>query len=100
MTRIDLPQMVRPERALFDIGDRGQIKRAGNETQMRMQFTTKDAVEIYARFCQARFGSKASEEVRNRAKRLQQQGDLDGYKIWNQVAAEIEANGEAPEQRA
>jgi hypothetical protein len=45
---------------------------------------------MYARFCRAHYGFNAYEKVRRRAKQLGQSGDLDGEKIWSEVAAEIE----------
>jgi len=52
--------------------------------------THEDAVVMYARFCRAHYGFNAYERVRQRAKQLGQSGDLDGEKIWSEVAAEIE----------
>ena len=52
--------------------------------------THEDAVVMYSRFCRAHYGFNAYEKVRQRAKQLGQSGDLDGEKIWSEVAAEIE----------
>jgi hypothetical protein len=52
--------------------------------------TREDAVVMYARFCQARYGLNAYEKVKERAKQLARNGDLAGEKIWTEVAAEIE----------
>jgi len=52
--------------------------------------THHDAVEMYARFCRARYGTTAEETVRARALDLEKMGDLEGYRAWNEVAAEIE----------
>jgi len=51
--------------------------------------THEDAVVMYARFCRARYGLNAYEQVKNRAKQLAQSGDFAGEKIWSEVAAEI-----------
>jgi hypothetical protein len=45
---------------------------------------------MYANFCCARYGFNAYQKVKERAKQLAHDGDFDGEKIWNQVAAEIE----------
>jgi hypothetical protein len=52
--------------------------------------THEDAVVMFARFCRAHYGFNAYEKVRQRAEQLGQNGDLDGEKIWSEVAAEIE----------
>ena len=52
--------------------------------------THQDAIEIYARFCRARYGAAAEETVRARAKDLEKRGDLEGVRVWNEVAVEIE----------
>jgi len=50
---------------------------------------------MYANFCRAHYGFNAYQKVRERAKQLAHDGDLEGEKIWNQVAVEIE---KSPEQ--
>jgi hypothetical protein len=45
---------------------------------------------MYARFCRAHYGFNAYEKVRQHASQLGQNGDVDGEKIWSEVAAEIE----------
>jgi len=50
---------------------------------------------MYANFCRAHYGFNAYQKVRERAKQLARDGDLEGEKIWNQVAVEIE---KSPEQ--
>jgi hypothetical protein len=52
--------------------------------------THQDAIEIYARFCRARYGGAAEETARAKAKELEKRGDLEGVRVWNEVAAEIE----------
>ena len=51
--------------------------------------TRDDAVVMYARFCEARYGVSAYGKVRWQATQLALQGDLSGEKIWNEVAEEI-----------
>lgn len=55
-----------------------------------MWITREDAVVMYAQFCRAHYGSNAYNKVKDRAEQLAHNGDLEGEKIWNQVAAEIE----------
>ena len=57
-----------------------------------MQITQNDAVTMFARYCRARFGKKAVRKIRERAKALQKQGDVEGHDVWNRVADEIEKN--------
>jgi hypothetical protein len=52
--------------------------------------TREDAVAIYARFCQSHYGINAREKAESRAEQLGRQGDIDGEKIWREVADEIE----------
>jgi hypothetical protein len=49
-----------------------------------------EAAKIYARFCEARYGTVASRTVREKAQELKRKGDLDGYHVWNDVARQIE----------
>ena len=49
-----------------------------------------EAVKIYARFCEARYGTAAGKIVREKAHALRRKGDLQGHQIWNEVALEIE----------
>ena len=59
-----------------------------------MWATRKDAVVMYAKFCRAPYGFNAYQKVTNRAKQLAQNGDFEGEKVWNEVAAEIEKGPE------
>jgi hypothetical protein len=52
--------------------------------------TKAEAVEMYARFWAGRYGSTASSSARKMASRLERKGDLDGHKIWNEVADAID----------
>jgi len=49
---------------------------------------------MYANFCRAHYGFNAYQKVRERAKQLAHDGDLEGEEIWNQVAVEIEKSPE------
>ena len=48
--------------------------------------TEYEAVLMYAQFLKARHGTAASKLARNTAKTLQDEGDLEGHKIWDAVA--------------
>jgi hypothetical protein len=45
---------------------------------------------MYARFCRAHYGAAATETVRAKARDLGKRGDLEGLRVWNEVAEEIE----------
>jgi ribosomal protein L18E len=49
-----------------------------------------EAVAMFARYCRARFGKNAVHTVRERARALRKQGDVEGHDVWNRVADEIE----------
>jgi len=49
-----------------------------------------EAVKMYARYCERRYGVAACQKVRERADELRRKGDLRGQQIWNDVAREIE----------
>jgi hypothetical protein len=55
-----------------------------------MWIALPDAITMYARFCQARYGAAATQRVREKARELQRKGDMQGHRIWNDVAHEIE----------
>src|SRR5262249_9255937 len=46
--------------------------------------TQNDAVEMFARFLKARHGTAASKLARKTAASLQNEGDVNGCKIWTQ----------------
>jgi hypothetical protein len=52
--------------------------------------TRIEAVEIYAQFWTGRYGMTASSSARKMASRLERKDDLDGHKIWNEVADVID----------
>ena len=55
-----------------------------------MQITQDEAIEMYARFCRARYGPDATQVVTLRANALAKQGDLEGKKAWDAVADKIQ----------
>ena len=55
-----------------------------------MWITTDQAVDIYARFCRARYGAAASWIVAQKAAELRSQGDAEGERVWMKVRREIE----------
>jgi hypothetical protein len=55
-----------------------------------MSIGLKDAVEIYAKACRARYGALARRLVAEQARALLTKGDRSGAEIWQQVAVEIE----------
>jgi hypothetical protein len=48
--------------------------------------TQGEAIVMFCWSLKARYGTAASVVARNTAKRLQEEGDLEGQKIWNAVA--------------
>jgi hypothetical protein len=50
-----------------------------------MYIGTKDAVEIYAKACRARYGALARRLVTEQAHALLTQGDRSGAEIWHHV---------------
>jgi hypothetical protein len=52
--------------------------------------TKSEAVEMYARFFGTRHGSSASKLARKTANSLEMKGDLDGHRVWNEVADTID----------
>lgn len=55
-----------------------------------MWITNDQAAEIYARFCKARYGTEAIKIIRARIAELRKLGDVEGERIWNQVAEKVE----------
>ena len=55
-----------------------------------MSISQDEANEMYARFLIARNGITAEKIAKEKAKALQQQGDLNGHKVWNAVADRID----------
>ena len=52
--------------------------------------TRDEAVEMYARFWTARHGKSAGALARKTAHSLENAGDVEGQKIWNEVAGAVE----------
>jgi hypothetical protein len=48
--------------------------------------TKSEAVEMYARFFGTRHGRSAGNLARKTASSLETRGDLDGHRMWNEVA--------------
>jgi hypothetical protein len=55
-----------------------------------MWITNEEAVVMYARFCRARFGARAKDVVSAKARDLEKSGDLEGKRVWNEVARELD----------
>jgi hypothetical protein len=55
-----------------------------------MWITTDQAIDIYARYCKARFGARAPNLARARMAELRQSGDLEGERIWEEVSRRVE----------
>jgi hypothetical protein len=55
-----------------------------------MWITTDQAIDIYARYCKARFGARAKKLARARVAELRQSGDVEGERIWNEVSRRVE----------
>ena len=55
-----------------------------------MWITTDQAIDIYARYCKARFGARATKLTRARVAELRQSGDVEGERIWNEVSRRVE----------
>jgi hypothetical protein len=55
-----------------------------------MWVTTDQAIDIYARYCKARYGGHATTVTRERARELRQRGDIEGERIWNAVTRAVE----------
>jgi hypothetical protein len=55
-----------------------------------MWISIDDAIKMYAHFCHSRYGAFACEKVKARARQLEEMGDLEGHRIWNQVAHELD----------
>ena len=51
-----------------------------------MHITREEAVEMYARFLTARHNRTAAELARKKAASLKEVGDIEGQKIWDEVA--------------
>jgi hypothetical protein len=52
--------------------------------------TQNEATVMYARFLKARHGTEAGKFARKTAETLQNEGDLEGHKVWNAVADAVD----------
>ena len=55
-----------------------------------MWVTTDQAVEIYARFCTARYGNNAVSVIDEKMTELRSAGDAEGERVWTRVKRKIE----------
>ena len=55
-----------------------------------MIITLNEAIKMYARVCQVRYGENARAKVKATARQLEKKGDLEGHRVWNQVARELD----------
>jgi len=62
-----------------------------------MWITTDQAIDIYARYCKARFGARATKLARARMAELRQSGDLEGERIWEEVSRRVEQQPTPPQ---
>ena len=58
--------------------------------------TKAEAVEMYARFWATRYGTTASKSARRMAVSLEMKGDLEGHKVWSEVAEAIDHRAMKP----
>jgi hypothetical protein len=56
-----------------------------------MWVTLDDAIKMYARACRAWYGASAAKRVRAKARVLEKQGDIEGWRVWNEVAIELDS---------
>ena len=61
--------------------------------------TQNEAILMFARSLKARRGIAASKLARKTAKTLQDEGDLEGHKIWNAVADAVDRPPAWPQPR-
>ena len=71
---------------LYHLCDRGEW--------LHMWITEDQAIVMFARYCRARFGEAASQQVRAKARALEKRGDAKGHHAWTKVAQEIEKQAE------
>ena len=64
-----------------------------------MWITTEEAVTMYARFCRARFGVRAKDMVLAKADKLEAAGDLEGKRIWGDVARALDKLHDASNEK-
>jgi len=64
-----------------------------------MWIGTEDAVKIYARFCCAHDREAAASKARHRAQHLKRIGDLEGHRVWNDVAEAIKQRQQVADRK-
>jgi hypothetical protein len=61
--------------------------------------TQDEAIVMFARFLKARHGTAAGKFARTTAETLQNEGDLEGHKVWNAVADAVDHHLGWPQPR-
>jgi hypothetical protein len=56
---------------------------------VRNTFSPNETASMYARACRAWYGPRAALIVKRRIEELQRAGDLDGVRIWTQIADQL-----------
>jgi hypothetical protein len=54
-----------------------------------VQIELPDAIKMYAKACRAWYGSGARKVALRRVQELRVKGDLEGVKVWEQLATEL-----------
>ena len=54
-----------------------------------MRIDLADAIKMYADACCAWYGGRARKVVLRRVQELRHRGDLEGVKVWEQLASEL-----------
>jgi hypothetical protein len=54
-----------------------------------VQIDLEDAIKMYAKACHAWYGDGARKVALRRVQELRVQGDLEGVKVWERLAAEL-----------
>lgn len=62
--------------------------------------STDQAVEMYARFCQARYGTHARTMVERKAVELRNAGDAEGERVWMKVKRALDATQDTDRDEA
>jgi len=59
--------------------------------------TQDEAVLMYAQFLRTRHGAAASKLARKKAQTLQDEGDVEGHKVWSAVADAVDRPSSWPQ---
>jgi hypothetical protein len=54
-----------------------------------VQIDLNDAIKMYAKACYAWYGDSARKVALRRAQELRIKGDMEGVRVWEQLAAEL-----------